>query len=443
MDSLKPNLSEPVIAHLPSDNADSAKDDELEDDPALALGSHFSAPVILVVDDVQEPLQARAPRFCGNRTWELEDGNPNATIEATAFYSKEYYDIYTSLNIHDKDRGKTITNYFTAYNRPALGHGECGTTLNLFQTQRGSGKNGTYTLTDNIFMEECAKNVTLAVISSYCKERWGLNKNVTLTAPECELNDRHGEATLRFDNIMGNGRPPDIINLNESDGVYKQPYGNSLLPATFLLWAQGDKPKFDFINSTTEASILSGHPVLTRALEAYYSKLAVQLFRSSFVPSNGTISGTIDGQISRLTVHLLSYSILVALLSIMSTTCADLMLLSASDEWRLAMDPSTLAGPITLLASHPRISDILQDSKLLLRVSGSSDGQKPRWWNPWGTTKSTRLATAGNTASMIAVLQVTLVVSSRNHGIVLVDIEITGSTTLGLLYQLLSFSPLG
>src|SRR4051794_5639620 len=93
---------------------------------------------------------------------------------------------------------------------------------------------------------------------------------------------------------------------------------------------------------------------LKEHLEKGYAALAVQLFRlGSFIEANNeTVPGTVNAEVSRLTLHVFSCSVTITLLATVAFLCVGIIILTPAVM--LPMDPSTLAGAAVCLATSQR-----------------------------------------------------------------------------------------
>ncbi|KAK4448903.1 hypothetical protein QBC34DRAFT_100664 [Podospora aff. communis PSN243] len=241
----------------------------------------------------------------------------------------------------------------------------------------------------------------------------GLLESFTMTLMECSPDDRHGKATIGFKNTDRQDQEPVIKNLEEASFPGKPSYREDVFLST--MWSLFNNQHMNTLideGTPGQEEDLTVSRTLRRFVDRSYKAMAVQIFRiGSFTPSNTTVPVIIHSQISRLTIHALSWGSMVALLTIASLLCASLAWTSWDDS--LSQDPSTLAGAGALLASYDGRG--IKVMELRQRVRETMDGTP---WRPWGTTRTSQATAIALLASLAALLQVTYSLSATKNGLV-------------------------
>ncbi|KAK3335285.1 hypothetical protein B0T19DRAFT_452195 [Cercophora scortea] len=300
----------------------------------------------------------------------------------------------------------------------------CSTRFQPFQTGCGTGRNETgLMLADE---GPCDVDRILLVSSRECRPRDGSWANVTFSILECSPRDRYGKATIRFENVDNSpSEKMEVIQLKENDGSglgeTRRPYGTGLLGATFLSISNNFGAN-ELVNMTAAAGGDATAPLVAKqAFEAFYPSFAVQVFRvASFVAGNdSTLEGVVDTVISRLTVHVFALAIVATLVGLVCVICAILVCWAWGNRlypkpW-LPRDPATLAGSIVILETHPKIQAYSHRHR--------EANQQEQWWQPWGTTHTSKWVSMGALAVTIALLQITLSLSTHNNGLALVGVN--------------------
>ena len=271
--------------------------------------------------------------------------------------------------------------------------------------------------------EQCDEDAVIISAHRQCHPQQGYTTtNMTLTAIQCQADDRFGDAELRF--ALGMESPPTVMHLAESPRPNdRSPFGRNLVQLAFsdmLLLLLSERATLVFLNSSIpsprESWINGSH--LGLALENIYPHFAVQYFRTAyFTPASAPIPVVANGESSRLSVQALSCVFITCFLLLMATFGFSLATLQDKPRPGLfPVDPTTIAATATTLSRIYASCDLQPSPQPAYRGRDAPFGSV-RWWKPWGTTMFSQAITVVILAALIAVTEATLIISARKGGL--------------------------